>query len=142
MAYTAMVKSLFYQRRMAKMKKIISLVLITVMAVSMLALVSCGGEKEDLSDSKYVGTWKAVNMSLEDESEDFGEGQWTITLNDDGTGTCVAVDEEGVEETTEFTWEPTDEGFKTKGDMKLKFTDDGEQIHAKMFGVSLNFEKQ
>ena len=59
-----------------------------------------------------------------------------------GTGTCVAVDEEGVEETTEFTWEPTDEGFKTKGDMKLKFTDDGEQIHAKMFGVSLNFEKQ
>ena len=127
------------------MKKTIIILAFAMAAMFCALLAGCGssgGDGADLSDSKYVGTWKAVNMSLEDESEDFGEGQWTITLNDDGTGTCVAVDEEGVEETTTFTWEPTDEGFKTKGDMKLKFTDDGEQIHAKMFGVSLNFEKQ
>ena len=111
------------------MKKTIIILAFAMAVMFCVLLAGCGnsgGGGADLSDSKYVGTWKAVNMSLEDESEDFG----------------VAVDEEGVEETTTFTWEPTDEGFKTKGDMKLKFTDDGEQIHAKMFGVSLNFEKQ
>ena len=33
-------------------------------------------------------------------------------------------------------------GFKTKGDAKMKFKDDGDRIHAKVIGVNLNFEKQ
>ena len=122
------------------MKKRLAILLSFAMVLTF-ALAACGGGGGDVSDSKYVGTWVSDTMSLAGESGDF-DNAITLVLNDDGTGTCVAVDEEGVEETTEFTWEPTDEGFKTKGDMKLKFTDDGEQIHAKMFGVSLNFEKQ
>lgn len=136
MAYTAMVESLFYQRRMAKMKKIISLVLITVMAVSILALVSCGGgEKEDLSDSKYVGTWKISKMSLADESEDFDE-DWTLEIKGDGTGKSISK-----EETNDFTWKPIDGGFKTKGDVKMTFKDDGDNIAGSLFGVKLIFER-
>ena len=117
------------------MKKIISLVLITVMAVSMLALVSCGGEKEDLSDSKYVGTWKISKMSLADESEDFDE-DWTLEIKGDGTGKSISK-----EETNDFTWKPIDGGFKTKGDVKMTFKDDGDNIAGSLFGVKLIFER-
>ena len=58
-------------------------------------------------------------------------------INGDGTGTI----DDG-EEVSEFTWEPTDEGFKTKGDMKLKFKDDGDNIKAKILGADLTFAKQ
>ena len=107
----------------------------TVMAVSMLALVSCGGEKEDLSDSKYVGTWKISKMSLADESEDFDE-DWTLEIKGDGTGKSIAKDE-----TDDFTWKPVDGGFKTKGDIKLTFKDDGDNIVGSLFGVKLIFER-
>ena len=41
------------------MKKLISLTIAALMVLSALALTSCGGgSTEDLSDSKYVGTWK------------------------------------------------------------------------------------
>ena len=43
---------------------------------------------------------------------------------------------------TDFSWEPTDGGFKTTGDVKLKFKDDGDNITAKVIGVNLTFEKQ
>ena len=119
------------------MKKIMVLTLITAMAVSMFLLVSCGGaSEEDLSDSKYVGTWKISKLSLADESEDFDE-EWTLEINGDGTGKSVSEDE-----TVEFTWKPTDDGFKTKGDLKMTFKDDGDKIAGDMFGVKLIFEKQ
>ena len=121
------------------MKKIISLVLVAVMALSAIVLVSCGGgEKKDvdLSDSKYVGTWKIGSIELQEESEDFDE-DWIIELSADGTGKSIAQGE-----TDNFTWEPTDNGFKTKGDLKLDFTDDGDRIIADLFGARLVFEKQ
>lgn len=37
---------------------------------------------------------------------------------------------------------PTDDGFKTKGDMKLTFKDDGDKIKASIIGVDLVFERQ
>ena len=119
------------------MKKIVVLTLIAAMAVSMLVLVSCGGgEKEDLSDSKYVGTWKISKLSIADEADDFDE-DWTLEISGDGTGKSISK-----EETTEFTWKPVDGGFKTKGDLKLTFKDDGDNIVGDLFGVKLIFEKQ
>ena len=118
------------------MKKIISLALIAVMAVSMLVLVSCGGgEKDDLSDSKYVGTWKISKLSVLDESDDFDE-EWTLEINGDGTGKSISE-----EETDDFTWKLVDGGFKTKGDLELTFKDDGENIVSSLMGVKLIFEK-
>ena len=56
-----------------------------------------------------------------------------------GDGTGEIVDEEG---TSKVTWELTSNGFKTKGDTKLTFTDDGDRIKTKVIGVDLIFEKQ
>ena len=60
-----------------------------------------------------------------------------MTINGDGTGTLA-----GGEDSSEFTWQPTDGGFKTKGDVKTTFKDDGDKIKTKVIGVELIFEKQ
>lgn len=124
------------------MKKILVVMAFAMAAMFCVMLAGCGSSGSDLSDSKYVGTWKAVSMSLGDEEESLADSEYILTINGDGTGTLSGKDENGQEEVSEFTWEPTDEGFKTKGDAKLKFKDDGEMIHAKVIGVNLNFEKQ
>lgn len=124
------------------MKKLIMLVLAMVLTVSCLALTACGGgSSEDLSNSKYVGTWKIAEVTLKDASEELNI-DYTLTLNDDGTGTFLAVDENGQEDKSDITWSLTDDGFKTKGGTKLTFTDDGDNIQTKMLGVGLVFVKQ
>ncbi|WP_027868537.1 hypothetical protein [Eubacterium sp. AB3007] len=127
------------------MKKLMTLAVAAIMVVSALTLTACGGggsSDQDLSDSKYVGTWKSVSFELMDESESPEEGEEIfMTLNGDGTGTMTGTSE-GEEETSDFTWEPTSNGFKTKGDLKLKFTDDGDKIKATVIGVDMIFEKQ
>lgn len=117
------------------MKKLTTLALAAIMVLAALSFTACGGDADN-SDSPYVGTWKAADMSLADESEAV-EGEWILTINEDGTGNLT--DGSGV---SEFTWEPTNEGFKTKGDVKLKFKADGDKISAKIIGVKLTFEKQ
>lgn len=119
------------------MKKFMTIALIAIMALSALALVGCGGSSDsDLSDSKYVGTWAVDDMSFADETETL-DTEWTLTINGDGTGISES---EG--EVSEFTWEPTNNGFKTKGDVELKFKDDGDNITTKVIGVTLTFIKQ
>ena len=119
------------------MKKTISIAVVLLMVLSVLLLSGCGGSSSaDLSDSKYIGTWKATTMALQDESEAL-DTDYTLTLKEDGTGQFVS--EEG---TDNITWELTDNGFRTKGDTKLKFTDDGDNIKTKIIGVDLIFEKQ
>ena len=122
------------------MKKKMAILLSAVMVLAF-ALAACGGGgNADLSDSKYVGTWVCNSVSLGDASEDFSGASWTMTLNGDGTGTLVATDESGAEEEVQnSTWEPTNEGLKTKGDTKLKFEDEDGGIETKMLGVELHF---
>lgn len=121
------------------MKKIISMAALVVLMFSALALTACGGgggaSSADLSDSKYVGTWKSTEMTLADESEELG-AEWQLVLNADGTGQSI-----GEEEAENFTWEPTKDGFKTKGDIKLTFTDDGDNIKTKILGANVIFVK-
>ena len=121
------------------MKRSIAFLLCAVMLISCLAFTGCGGGNKDYSDSKYVGTWKATTLSSDvlDESEEL-EDEFTLTLNADGTGTLSG----GEDEDSTFTWTPKDNGFKTKGDVKMTFTDNGDNIKATIFGVDLNFEKQ
>ena len=120
------------------MKRILSLTLAGVLVLSLLALAACGGgnEKQDLSDSEYLGEWKADSMSLEDASEEIGD-DWILTLNEDGTGTLEDGDDK-----SEFTWQPTDGGFKTKGDVKMDFKGDGEKIKGKILGADLVFVRK
>ena len=122
------------------MKKKIA-ILISLMMVLTFALAACGGGgSDDLSGSKYLGTWKAESVSVGDESGELGdEGSYTLTLNGDGTGTFVSIDEDGTEEVSEVTWSETSDGFKTAGDVKLKFKEDGDAIVAKILGAEMRF---
>lgn len=120
------------------MKKKLVIMLSVVMVLTFAFAACGGGSSEDLSDSKYVGTWEMQSMSLGEESEDLGEG-YTLVLNGDGTGTFTGVDDDGNEEVSDITWSPTSDGFKTKGDSKMTFTDDGDGIKTKILGVELHF---
>ena len=124
------------------MKKKIA-ILISLMMVLTFALAACGGGgSDDLSGSKYLGTWKAESVSVGDESGELGdEGSYTLTLNGDGTGTFVSIDEDGTEEVSEVTWSETSDGFKTKGDTKLTFKDDGDGIKTTFLGIGLHFTR-
>ena len=117
------------------MKKAIALLMAVTMVFACVSLTGCGGGDADYSDSEYVGTWIGSDMSLGDESESMDD--IVLVVSADGTGTLT-----GEGETSEFTWEPTDEGFKTKGDLKVTFKGDSEKITAKVLGVNLNFVKQ
>ena len=127
------------------MKKVVSYLLCVAVLVSCLALTACGGKKKsesaDLTGSKYLGTWKTTGITFMDESEALDESndlsEVTLTLLEDGTGHM-----DSAEEVSKFTWEEVDGGFKTSGDVKMTFKDEGEGIKANIIGVDLYFEKQ
>ena len=114
------------------MKKIVSYLLCVALLVSCLALTACGGKKKsesaDLTGSKYLGTWKTTGISFMDESEALDEsnelGEVTLTLLEDGTGHM-----DSAEEVSHFTWEEVDGGFKTSGDVKMTFKEEGNGIN-------------
>ena len=116
---------------------------VAILVVALLGLAACGSSSgsKDLSNSKYVGTWKATAMQLKGETGEM-TAEFTLTLKGDGTGQYYSKDEDGTEEKTDVKWELTNNGFKTTGDTKLTFTDDGNNIKTKIIGVDLIFVKQ
>lgn len=123
-----------------KKKLAILLSLAMVMTFALAACGSGGGSSEDLSDSKYVGTWKADSASFAGESDKLDD-VITLTLNGDGTGTLAGVNEDGTDDVSDITWSPTSDGFKTQGDAKMTFKDDGDAIVSTVLGVKLCFVK-
>ncbi|GEM_PF-1516657 len=125
------------------MRKTIIILALSMVAMLGILLTGCGGSSggdgADLSDSQYVGTWKAVSMSIGDESEPYDE-TCNLILNGDGSGQI----DDGADEVSPFTWELTDDGFKAKGDdVKMTFVDNGDgTISGKILGTRLNFERQ
>ena len=119
------------------MKHLVNIVVALVLC-TLLAACGTNGKTggKDLSESKYVGTWKAVSMSLKDETGSF-EDETLLILNADGTATFSSGDD-----VSKCTWEETGDGFKLKGDAKMKFTDDGDGIKSVVLGVTLHFERQ
>ena len=89
------------------MKKGVAVILCLLMAVSCLLLQAYGDTgKKDLSGSKYIGTWKAVSVSIKDVEEPF-EKECYLVLNADGTAKFSSD-----KEVTECTWSETGTGFK------------------------------
>lgn len=122
------------------MKKYSAILFAMILALSCIALTACGGggdsSTEDLSDSPYVGTWVIDTLSMGDES-DAADFDAILVINGDGTGTMGDN-----EETSEFTWEPVDGGFKCKGDVKADFEEEGDGLKTSMLGVELHFIRQ
>ena len=114
------------------MKKALAALLVLGMILS---LCACGAKK-DLSGSRYLGTWKAVSLSLAGGSAPY-EGVFTVTLEPDGTATLSSEDE-----VTVCRWSETDSGFKVTGDAKMTFHAEGEGLRATAMGVSIWFERQ
>ena len=73
-----------------KKKLAILLSLAMVMTFALAACGSGGGSNEDLSDSKYVGTWKADSASFAGESDKLDD-VITLTLNGDGSTNAFAT---------------------------------------------------
>ena len=108
-----------------------------LLVFSCIVFTACGsGKKQDLSGSKYVGTWKAVSLTLKDEVGEFEEDHYLV-LNADGTAEFQSEDE-----VSKCNWEETKDGFKLTGDSKMTFKDDGDSVKCSLFGVELHFEKQ
>ena len=94
------------------------------------------GGNADLSASRYVGTWKARDVTLMDQVGEF-DSEILLTLNADGTATFVTDAQESA-----CTWEETEGGFRLRGGAKMTFTDDGEGIRTSLYGIELRFERQ
>ena len=121
------------------MKKRISVIVCLVMVLSCLAFTACGkSEEKDLSGSKYVGTWKASNLTMGEESGDF-EDEILLVLNGDGTAEMTSSTDE---EVTKCTWEETSDGFKLKGDAKMTFKEEEGGVKSSILGVEMHFVKQ
>ena len=117
-------------------KRIIPVLCLLLIACTI--LTACGKkEQQDLSDSKYLGTWKAVSMTFMGESESFDD-ECYLTLNPDGTAKFYV---EG-EDPAYCDWEETNSGIKLTGDTKMTFNDDGGALTTKLSGVTLRLELQ
>ena len=119
-------------------KRIIAVICLVLTAC--LFFTACSSSKkepQDLTNSKYLGTWKAVSASIGDTTDPY-EDECILTLNPDGTAVFTSAEEDAAK----CNWEETDKGIKLTGDSKLTFTDDGNGLTAKILGVKLHFEHQ
>lgn len=126
------------------MKRIISILLTVVLALSCLALASCS--KKDAgtaptADSPYIGTWKATRGELKGESTPIEEildsDTFVIELKEDGT----AIIDSSEQETC--TWTETKDGINVKaGDGELKFIATDGNLAMKVLNARIIFEKQ
>lgn len=130
------------------MKKRIIIVASFIIVLSFALLTGCGGSggstdsagDQDLTGSKYLGSWKAASVAAGDKTGVVDTGDIIVTLNDDGTGELYTKNEDG-EETLPVTWSETEKGFKLADGADLEFTDDGDNVKASFFGVDIIFEK-
>lgn len=129
------------------MKKFFMILCVMVMSLAFVSLTGCGGSDSDDSgeapaaDSQYIGSWTATGAEFKDEAVDLAEvledGDYIVTLNEDGTATSLYVEE------ATGTWTESDDGFKIRGDdLKMDFVDEGDgTVSTEIFGFKMYFEK-
>ena len=118
------------------MKKILAIVLCVILTGACLACLSACG-KQDLSQSTYLGTWKATGAKFKGEDVDIKEaltsGDLIITLN--GDGTAVIDDADGI---SNAEWKETGSGIKLKGgSYNTKLTWTGDSFDMSIIGFHL-----
>lgn len=127
-------------------KRLIAIMCCVALALSCVAIAGCGGSgggsDVDLSDSAYVGTWKATKATFQGEEvaaeEVFTSGDLILLLNADGTAELS----EGTDKST-GNWSEADGGVKVKGDdINMTFKDTDGVLEGEVIGMHIFFEKQ
>ena len=117
------------------MKKLINVLLSLAMVLLCITLTSCDS-KQDLTNSKYLGTWKTGKVSGYGQEGELDE-EYTLVLKGDGTATF-----ESESESTSCEWKETSDGVKLTGSTKMTLKAEGEELTTKILGVTLTFIKQ
>lgn len=108
---------------------------ITVMLM-LLSFASCGGT--NMSDSPYLGTWSATTAEysgIEISVDSVFGGEFSLTLNDDGSCNLIVGDEE-----ESGKWTETETGFNVEEE--FDFTVDGDTASMEYEGVNIHFERK
>lgn len=119
------------------MKKMIRRFAAVFAVVAMVfAFSACGGT--DMSGSPYLGTWSATSAEysgIEMSVENIIGGEFTLTLNDDGS-----CDFSIAGETESGDWTETESGFNVEDE--FDFAVDGDIAVMDYDGISICFERQ
>ncbi len=123
------------------MKKALAIILCLVLAGSCLVCLSACG-KQDLTNSQYLGTWKATSAKFKGEDVDIKEAlkddEFIVTLNGDGTATVSDPDGDKT-----ANWKETSKGAKVKGDdINVVMTWLGDSFDVSIIGFHLILTKQ
>lgn len=126
---------------MKKFRAVITCILSLFLCV---VLAGCGAkENKDVSNSKYVGTWKATKITTNGEeatAEEVFGGDYIMELKSDGTYIGQAGGE-----TSKGTWTETDDGPKIYEDGNTKGTvykADGDTLVVNLVIAKVVFVKQ
>ena len=94
----------------------------------------------DLTNSKFVGTWRPVSIEFLGYKGDF-KTESRLELKADGTAIMSSPDE-AEDDRKAFIWKETDYGVFLDGkhDFKLKYIDD--VLYLKFLGVSIGYKKE
>lgn len=95
---------------------------------------------QDLTNSKFVGTWKPVSIEFLGNKGDF-ETESRLEIKADGTA-IMSSPGETEDERNAYIWKETDYGVFLDGkhDFKLKYKDD--TLYLKFLGVSIGYKKE
>ncbi len=126
------------------MKKIRAIMTCLLSVFLCVILVGCSGEKEnkDVSNSKYVGTWKVVKieaMGKEATAEEVFGGDYIMELKSDGTYTIQSGSN-----TEEGTWTETASGPKVyaEGTKGAVYKANGDTLEIDMVIAKVQLKKQ
>ena len=95
---------------------------------------------QDLTNSKFVGTWKPVSIEFLGNKGDF-ESEGRLEIKADGTA-IMSSPGETEDERNAYIWKETIYGVFLDGkhDFKLKYKDD--TLYLKFLGVTIGYKKE
>ena len=122
------------------MKKILAMLCCIAVIATCVFAAGCGGT--DMSGSKYLGKWQATTAEYSGFKigvEDALGGEFSFTLNDDGTIDLLVSGEE-----QSGKWSETENGIKIEdSEQELELTeDDNGNLVMNYSGMALTFEKE
>lgn len=124
------------------MKKFMSILCSFMLIMTCCVLVGCKKENKDVANSKYLGTWQAVNAEafgqIVSADEVFEGKEVVLVLKGDGTGTFTDTEDKN----NTFTWVELEDGVKTEGDINMTFTEKDGQLVGDVLMVKLYLEKK